>query len=322
MTHKKIIFYKLDEQALSFDNVINEASENDALFSLLLSKGDYYDYSLSFDDEESRYNLKGTFQFQVNISKVGSFHFLIKHDSFDKQEAVMEIIRLKEIEVTDLESAKNKVNALFDFVKKYDILFSIYTPKGEYSLSIDQLDYNLFMFFIKVSEKPVIEEKEAVSCASNEDKSFLGILKMVFSPLAKDYIHYIFVIVAGFLISFTTGVGVFNVYKNNAISIFFFGCAVVGLVLSGFIFVDFFKKSKFKSFAFVWSVIVSLIGIAIGAAGFMIFFSTQKELPENLASPKNIIIIQCLTAFIATALAVVAGYFISLRKQSSDDEEE
>ena len=132
MKSKKIEFVLSEDSTLLFENTRNEVLSNVSPFKEILSKSDYSDLSLSFDgDKEKAINFDDLFQLRINVKEVGGFDLLFKQVDFNKEEIIKQVIALKEMQVDSLESAKEKVVALFDIFKDNAPLFVCYSPKGE-----------------------------------------------------------------------------------------------------------------------------------------------------------------------------------------------
>ena len=326
MDKKRIIFSAEEKETFSFDNLLNEISNTDPLFKPILKKEHNNDYCVSFDEEE-KVELSSTMQLQVNISTVGSFHFVLNDKDINRKEMIQSVSELREMEVVDLESSKAKVVALFEIMKKYNLLFVLYEPKGNYQLSLEQLDFNEFIFYVKQENevleepKPVVENKKEVTIVAKSNKK-VGISK-IFVPLQSDHIHYLFVVIATFLISFTIATGIYHMYKQNTIYIFFFVCTGIGAILNAFVYIDFFNKKNWAIWGLIWSIIFMGIGVLAGALGFYLFFSFQTENPESLSSPTSVMLIQSLLTVAVSVVTGFVGFGVSLlKKKDTKDEEE
>ena len=297
---------------------VHTLEEKDTLLNQILAKKElppetYLEFS------NNRLALADAFQLKVNVKSIGSFVFFFNGEGIDKQEIINKVLALKEIEVTSLEEAKNKKEALYAALSTYNHLFVVYFANGEFALSKEDFSNDGFVFF---GEKKIEEKKENVEEVIKEKEEKTPSNKVVdfFSPLAKEKVHFIFALVASFLISFTISIGIYNAYAQKMIMLFFFACSLVGFVLSIFIFLDFFKSYKFLSKEYVLSFITELVGIGIGIIGFFIFYSGQQEKPEALASPKPLLIYTILASIALILISAIVGYLS--KKLSNKDEEE
>ena len=119
-----IKFICLENEPLAFESNINLIQKDVSPFKEILKKNDYTSYSF-VKDEEGGFSFTNAFQLQVNVKGVGEFHLLFNRESFDKENIINGIAALKEIKVSDEESAKHKLNELFNLAKDYNPLFII-----------------------------------------------------------------------------------------------------------------------------------------------------------------------------------------------------
>ena len=119
---------KFEERIVEIDSSISPIKE-------ILNKNDFTSFSIFLN--EQNISLQDSFQLQVNVKDVGSFRFIFSKDGFDKDEIINKISALKDINVIDVRSAQNKVNALLSIVDQPSLLFMVYEPLDD--LYIDEL---------------------------------------------------------------------------------------------------------------------------------------------------------------------------------------
>ena len=270
-----------------FDQINSSASPIKELFG----KNELTDWSIKLGEEEIAF--ENVFTLKVNVKKVGSVLCLFKKDGFNKEEVVNEVVNLKEIKVKDSETAKSKVKSLLEIVEKYELLLTLYKPNGDYQLGEEvyqQLGSSLCLYVVPSSS---IEEQ-------NENKKFK--LENPFKVLAKDKYHFVFGIVAAFLIGFTVSIAIFDMYLGKIIYIFFLICTLAGMTLNGFIYHDSIKKNKLLGTHFILTVGASLVGYALSIGGYILFKNLAKEKP--ITDPKLLLILGVSLALIGLSACV------------------
>ena len=314
MENKKLEFLLPDNQSLSFENQLNEVLDNVSPFKEILEKRDYSEYSVVFNEKkENAINLGDIFHLRVNVKKVGGFDFIFAKNSFKKDKIIEMISTLKETPVESIEQAKDKVNALFDFVKEKNLLFMLYSPKGEFILQGEDLSIDVIKFYVERTEKPVPVKNDIKPKETNSD-SFWGKICNFFAPLKDNVVHYAFIMVSVFLIGFSSSVGIYYCYAKNNVFYFLFICSLVGAILNYFVYFDFFKKHKFLSNDFALTIIDILVSIGIAVAGFYVFYSLQKEIPESIKGPLPILLIMVCVVIGVNALVSPIAYLVRKRK--------
>lgn len=356
MENKTIEFLLSEEKTILFENSINEVFDNESPFKEIVEKDDYTGYSVVFDgDKENPIKFSDLFHLKVNVKNVGGFDFLFKQEGFEKEKVIDGVSGLKEMPVENVEQAKEKVNALFNTIKESNPLFFLYSPKGEFKLEIDSLDFSVFGFYVKRFEKPKPPKKErkkieklprperpakpvkAKETAGKEEKpvkvkekrervNYLPIIWnricifwdnvcAFFEPLRDNAVHYAFILISVFLIGFSSSVGAYYCYAGNNVFYFLFVCSLVGAVLNYFVLYDYFKDHILLSNDFVLTVMDVLVSIGASIGGFFIFFVLQKEVPESLSGPGIILLIMAAVVLGVNLITVPFAYFMRKRKE-------
>ena len=278
---------------LEFLEQYNVVSSSLSPIKEILGKNELTDWSIKLEEEELPFD--SIFTLRVNVKKVGSISFLFKKEGFNKEEVVTKIIDLKEIKVKDHETAVSKVKSLFEITSQNSPLFVICKGNGDYQLSEEEFKEicSTLCFFVNKVE----EESEDQSNSSSKFK-----LENPFKVLAKDKYHFIFGLVAAFLIGFTVSIAIFDIYLGKMIYIFFFICALAGMTLNGFIYNDSFKHGKIKSTYFILTVASSLVGYLLSFGGYYLFLSLSKDKPTT--EPRKLLIIAVGLALILLSSCV------------------
>lgn len=297
--------------------------KNASPFKEIISGKDVNDVIISLNDEQ-KIELSNVFRLKINIKSIGSLFYLLPSEGFDKNIIFEKISPLKEIEIKDNESAKEKVNRVKEILLDNKPLLILYVGEGEYFLSkedIDSLDFSCPVFYFK-EETPVVEETQKeeenpTEATSFKDKCKLFIKKLskFFEPVKVNGFYYLFAILAAFLIEFTISIGAFTSYSGKMICIFFFICSVIGGILNYFVTTDILKKYPIKSRGSIFLVCSSLIGLALGTVGTLIYLSLQKEMPEALITVGPIYGIGIGAAIGVIAISDLTSYLIKRFKK-------
>ena len=291
----------ISEQGLEFEYLekYNLVKKSESPFKELLSKKEVPNFKLQFEEELS-YN--DVFQLRVNIKQVGSVLFFFKKEGFNKEEAINEIIPLKEMKVKDEETAKEKVIALIKVMEKYSPLFLVYLSNGKYGLTDEEfkpLTNDLLSFYLIRSEETV---------ADNDGKF---IFENPFKLLKEDKFHFIFAFIATLLIGFTLSLAIFDMYLGKLIYIFFLVCTLAGMVLNAFIYYDTIKQyGGIKNMYAILTVLFSFIGLGGSFGGYYLFKSLTKDVPKT--SPSILIIVGAM--FGAAVVSAFGSLIIKLIK--------
>ena len=316
MENRSIEFIFSEDKSLLFDQNINELFDNE----LPLDGEDIKIYLNG--DKEKVINLDELFHLRVNVKLIGRFDFFFEQESFDKWAIVKQVTPLKEMEVNDIESAKAKVNELVKIFAEVLPIFVTYSPKGEYSVTANDIAINATLFYLKPVEKPkpvkvekpVKKEKSAPVGLWNKIIDFLY-------PLKENSIHYIFILISCFLIGFSSSIGVYYCYVGNNVFYFLFVCSLVGAILNFFVHFDYFEKHKLMSKDTILTIIDMLIGIGVSIGSFFIFYALQKEKPTSLSGPLVILLIMNAVIILANVIASSLAFLLKRGKKKKEAKE-
>lgn len=316
----------------------NEVNKESSPFKEIIEKKPLTDFSLLSDDAISFDNI---FILQVNVKNAGAIFLLFNKDKWDKEEALSKISPLGELPSNTISDIINKIRSLFQIVAPFNPVASIYSPSGELriypdcfaTLCNDILTFylsnegeiikaspakektSLSSFFAKykksekkenkneepakeVEEKPTVEKQSEEKPHKEKSKfKFENPIKVI----AQDKFHFLFALVATFLIGFTISVAIYDCYLCKAIYIFFFVCALVGSVLNAFIYYDTLKAHKIKSMYSLITAIANLVGVGLSFGGYAIFVNLSKEKPDK--EPMFIIIVLIILAVVGLSIA-------------------
>lgn len=277
-------------------------------FKEIVTKKDLTGLSLVLDTPLSG---EEVFQLQVNVKNSGTVIFLFKKEGFDKEAVINDVSPLKEMSSKNKESTAKKIAALFDIMNKYSPLLSIYSPVGKCLLSKDEylpLTKGLLSFYlIEVKKENSPEEKKEKTSFKFENP---------FRIIANDRFHFLFALVASFLISFTVAISIYDMYLGKLIYIFFLVCTLAGMVLNAFIYYDTIHSHKIKDMYSIVTAVSSLAGFGAGIGGYAIFKALSKEIPKEQPQMWMIILFMLL-AIVVSAFASLLIKFIKKKKQGN-----
>ena len=288
------------------------------------------------DKEEISFN--DIFQLKVNVKKVGSVLFFFRKETFNKEGFVEEVTPLGEVESATIADVIYKVSRLYETANRFNPLFSIYCPEGDYILyqeCFETLTNGVFTyylsdynpnkiqpktkgFFARSSEKPQqkpqqkpqkiekTEKIEKIEKKPTEKRKFQFRNPLV--VLKEDKYHYIFALVAAFLIGFTIAVSIFDMYLGKKIFYFFLVCSLVGAVLNCLIYKDTFVEHPVKSMETICNIAVSLIGYGLSIGGYFIFKMLAKDKPAENPKLGYIIFIPIAVCLLSSLI----GYLVSI----------
>ena len=307
MTNKKIKFLLREEKELLFDNQRSSVLSNVSPFKEILSKSNYNDLFLSIDEKE-QISFNDLFQLRVNIKNIGGFDLFFKQANFNKEDVIRKIIALKEIQVDNLDSAKEKLLALFNIFSESP-LFACYSPKGEFKVGLDDIPVDTFVFFVEQVEEPELIKQEKTPVVKRSD-TFFGKIADYFSPIAGNPVHYLFILISSFLIGFSSSIGIYYCYVGNNVYYFLLICSFVGALLNFFVYIDYFKKHVLLSRDTVLTALDVLIGIGLSIGSFFIFYVVQKEKPTSLKSPLTILLIMSAVIILVNILTCIISFLL------------
>lgn len=281
------------------------------------------------DTEEISFN--DIFQIKVNVKRVGSVLFFFKKESFNKDGFVEEVTPLGEVDSATIADVIFKTRRLFEIASRFNPLFSVYCPQGDYILyqeCFESLTQGVPTFYlydfdpsklqaknnkklVKTSEKPQQkpENSQKVEKKTVEKTKFQ--FRNPFLVIREDKYHYLFALISAFLIGFTIAIAIFDIYLGKKIYIFFMICALVGAVLNCLIYKDTFIAHPIKSMEMLCNVVTSLIGYGLSIGGYFIFKKLAKDKPVE--NPKLLYIL--LIPIAVMLLSVAVGYLIKFIKE-------
>lgn len=294
--------------------VFEEVDANDFPFIEIIQQKDLSKCKL--DD----LSFERIFQLKVNVKKAGSVIFLFDKEELNKEELIQGISPLGELPSVTTEDLINKVKSLYELASKFNPKLSIYYPYGEITLMADcfvEQTNNVPTLYVNNFEEDMLDSKNKKykkedTNESRDEKEPKEKKKFKFSNpfkiLANDKYHYVFALVAAFLVGFTLDIAIFDMYLGKLIYIFFLICCLIGMVLNCFIYKDTFVSNGFKSMEFIVDVTVSLIGLGLSVGGYFIFLSLAKEIPN----PKPSVLLIIGPTLGALILSIAVAFLIKL----------
>ena len=318
-------FLNKENQEYKYIGIFREVSLQDYPFLDILQQKDLSSIKYSDQDEIS---LGDAFQLKVNIKRVGAVIFFFKKDSFDKDAFVNEVSPLGEISSDNIADVLYKARTLYEIALRFNPLLSIYCPEGEFILHQDcfeNISKGIMTFYIYDYSSELVQNKKSQKQKKPKEikekanyvtpKEELLVKEKTkfkfsnpFSIIKADKYHYLFALVAAFLIAFTITIAIFDIYLDKKIYIFFLICSVVGMTLNCLIYKDTFTENSIKSMEFIVNVITSLIGIGLGIGGYFIFLSLAKEKPAT--NPNLLYIIG--TPFVALIISSAIAFLLKI----------
>ena len=323
-------FLNKENQEYKYIGTFREVSLQDYPFLDILQQKDLSSIKYSDQDEVS---LGDAFQLKVNIKRVGAVVFFFKKESFDKDAFVNEVSPLGEISSDNIADVLYKVRTLYEIALRFDPLFSIYCPEGEFVIYQDcfeSMSKGVMTFYIYDYSSEIVQNKKGQKqkkpkevkektkyVAPKEEPVAKEKAKFKFSNpfsiIKADKYHYLFALVAAFLIAFTITIAIFDIYLDKKIYIFFLICSVVGMTLNCLIYKDTFAENSIKSMEFIVNVITSLIGIGLGIGGYFIFLSLAKEKPATNPNLLYIIGMPFVALIVSSAIAFLLKIILKKR---------
>ena len=320
-------FISSKEKILEFDRNYNEVSEDLSPIKDILKKGDYSGFSFVLNEGEI-IPLSEVFQLQVNVKEVGTFHFMFKKDTFDKDEAIKQVATLKELSVSDPDSARYKVKTLFSVLKEYNPIFIIYKECPNTYYYAYQLEtsiaYNIPVFaicqsneFEEVTEFVIGDDPNAREAAvqTKKKKAFKISKERLLKDLSKNKFSLLLVFVSTLLLQVSIPLAILNIYSNNALYIFLFICGTIGIAMNGYCYFDYFKTKNFHNPLFLLNVISNVIGLGIGIGVFAIFYNISTR-AEGTPVIGSFILIGVLVTLIVCSAIIALAYFIPRKNKA------
>lgn len=305
---------------------IIEVDDGFSLIKEILRKNDCSQYSIIIGDEE-KISLKDTFQLQLNVKQVGTFHFIFNNKEFKKEQIAKELSGLKDLNVDNVESAKYKVAALINIIKNYNPLFAVYKESNDtfyYSYELEGLTNHLFpVFIVKVQQLDIMYEfsigedhhDELVSTYDKKNRVSNFRKDKILKEIARNRFTLLLIFVSTILIQISYPLAILNIYSKNALYVFLFICGTIGFVMNTYCYVDYFKNRDIKNPLFICCVIANVIGIGVGIAGFALFYNISTK-PENAPGLGSFILLGSLICMVVIAAAIAIIYFIPRKNKA------
>ena len=314
---KVLRFIKNGEQIAEYPLGVTVLDKSNEAIKAII-KHQPLDFSYVLGEEKDANEL---FTLKVNVKKSGAIYFMLSNKDFNKEEVFNKIFELRKMKSSTQEEVEAKAKALLEIVKELEVAFALYVPKGKFELKEDFFKEEYPLLIVKYDQDEDEEEEKNEENAPKEKekltfKKAWEKAKWLFSPLSKNYFHYISALVAAILTGFVVSIGVYNAFLGNMICIFFFVCALLAVTLNFFIYFDFFKKNIWKSRHFAFSVVISLAAALIGYVLFKLYFNVAiQKLEVPVPSIKKIAVISMIVAILFLTISAGIGYYIRLRKK-------
>ena len=324
-------FLNRDNQEYRYIGTFREVSLRDYPFLDILQQKDLS--SIKYVDQDE-FSLGDAFQLKVNVKRVGAIIFFFKKETFDKDSFVNEVSPLGEIGSDNIADVAYKVKTLYEIALRFNPLFSIYCPEGElilYQDCFESFAKGVMTFYIDDYSSSLVQskkvQKQKLPKEKKEEKAYVAPKKEEPAPKEKtkfkfsnpfaiikeDKYHYLFCLVAAFLIGFTLAIAIFDIYLDKKIYILFLICSIVGMTLNCLIYKDTFVENSIKSTDFIVNVITSLIGIGLSIGGYFIFLSLAKEKPATNPNLLLIIGMPILALIVSSAIALLLKFIVKKR---------
>lgn len=264
--------------------------------------------------------------FSVKVSGLGKIVALMDKNKFNRDEIYKKISPLKDVEVNNSEVALSKLVKAIRFVEEEKPLMTFYFPIDDYYFNHDELYESLgetnLLFVDKIEKpkkvKPVKEHNNSKILSKVKLPAWLNKenLAAPFILFWKNALHFLFVLISGFLVFFALSIAIYNSYAGKAIYIFFYICCLAGTGLSGAIFSTIFKRHSIKSLWYFESLFVSIVGACIGIGGFVLYFNSLNNLPYYIPSSGKIILVSILISLALIVISSIIPLFIKKYKEN------
>lgn len=307
----------------------------------ILSKKDFSEFSIVYND--NTLSLENAFHLQINVNFVGTFHFIFNKEDFVVEDLAKQISPLKDEIIFNGITAREKVRTLLNIVNKPSLLFIVYDEEEATYLDskfLQEYASNVQIFIVE-KEKPYIEEEhytvitvgnveedepvtnrkqknqkakaKKVPTTSNRRESEKSIKGFFASVVEKKY-HYLLLFVSTTLFAVSIPLAIINIYSKNAIYIFLFVCALIGIGMDGYSYIDLFKHYGLSRQESVASYISNVIGIGAGTGLFVLFYNLSN-VNENTPSMGNILLAGILISLGICLVTILVSYLVARRKQ-------
>lgn len=321
-------FISPKDNVTSFSQYIIEVDDDFSPIKEILKKSDFSQYFfVPGDNDEEKISLGSVFQLQVNVKNVGVFHFIFKSEGFNKEEIVNQISGLKDMNVDNSESARYKVSALINIVKNYDPLFAVFRESPEtyyYSYQLDLVVNYLFpVFVVRSQEENQIDEfvigdniyEEPASKPEKKRKALKISKEKLLKDLLKNKFSLLLVFISTLLLQVSIPLAILNIYSQNALYVFLFICAVIGIVMNIYCYIDYFRNRNIKNPLFLISLAANTIGLGTGIGIFAIFYNISTK-AEGTPGIGSLIAIGVLVTIIVVAATISIIYFIPRKNKA------
>lgn len=139
-------------------------------------------------------------------------------------------------------------------------------------------------------------------------------VKEEFKSIKENKFHFLFLTIASFLFSLALSIAIGNAAAGKTICVLFFICAVAGAFLMSYIYIDYFKIKKLKDRLMIYSVVFTLLGIALSALGVLLFYNLDQSGVKEAISRSKLIVIAIMSGIALIPIAVAIGYYINKMK--------
>ena len=127
-------------------------------------------------------------------------------------------------------------------------------------------------------------------------------------------VHNPLLFVSTTLFAVSIPLAIINIYSKNAIYIFLFVCALIGIGMDGYSYIDLFKHYGLSRQESVASYISNVIGIGAGTGLFVLFYNLSN-VNENTPSMGNILLAGILISLGICLVTILVSYLVARRKQ-------
>lgn len=139
-----IRIYDQNDVVTEYGSYFNFITDQTSPFKEMIFKSDFSSYGFAFEANESKTLFSTTFLLQVNVKNSSSFFFVFSKQDFKREEILEKVSTLKDKEVVDVRSAKDKTFQLLDIIKDYHPLLIIYIQRKGFALYENELRYLLY----------------------------------------------------------------------------------------------------------------------------------------------------------------------------------
>ena len=314
-------FVKSDGNEIILQESFSTVSKDISPFKEIITRKDFSDFV--YQDDQI-IPLTDVVPIHINVIEVGVVIFVFKKEQFQKETFVSEVSRLKELQLNSFYDVIGKIKALYETSLSFNPLFSIYIPVGKhrvYEECFKTFGFNVKTIYISNADTNVIVNKSAESTNIYKKNPVIKTEKKhpfnfvnPFTIIKKDKFHFLFALIATFLIGFTAAIGVFDAYQGKMICIFFFICSLAGSFLNYMIYKDSFKNNELFSPFSIITMIASIIGIGLSFGAYALF--KKISLNKDSVIPSFILIFGIIIlAFVISALTAYLVSYLKKRKK-------